>query len=47
MTDEKNNKKKEVKKPHLEHFTRTPSGEQNPDIKRIKKPKQSNKKERK
>ena len=41
------NHEKEVKRPHLEYFTRTPSDEQNPDIKRIKKPKQSNKKERK
>nr|DAE63850.1 MAG TPA: hypothetical protein [Caudoviricetes sp.] len=47
MTDEKNKKEKEVKRPHLEHFTRTPSGEQDPDIKRIKKPKQNGEKERK
>lgn len=44
MTDEKN---KNTQRPHIEHFTRTPSGEQDPDIKKIKKPKQNAEKERK
>lgn len=44
MTDDKN---KNTQRPHIEHFTRTPSGEQNPDIKEIKKSKQDSRKERK
>mgnify|MGYP004568302333 CR=1 FL=1 len=47
MTNDNHKKEKEVKGSHLERFTRTPSDEQNPDIKRIRKPKQSNKEERK
>lgn len=47
MANDNREKEKELKRPHTEHFTRTPSGEQNPDIKRIKTPKQNGKKERK